>query len=142
MLIRLTQYVQSSQNRKKWCYKMDSYWEQSVSNILCLNSNNNEVDLPHVTDTTLEMYFNYLKTNLVFPFEGTYHQEVGPFSMKEIHVKIAKLSKHYDDFCGLICEAKEGRKKLYIPMAELNVSQNNPNFNLVDDYTNWFWNYK
>jgi hypothetical protein len=83
---------------------MDDYWEQRVRNILCLDNqegNNSEDDLPHVTDETLEMYFNYLKTNLVFPFEATYDQEVGPLSMKEYHVKVIKLAEHYHDFYGI-----------------------------------------
>ena len=64
---------------------MDDYWEQRVSNILCFDNqegNNSEDDLPNVTDETLEIYINYLKTNLVFPFEATYDQEVGPLSTK------------------------------------------------------------
>ncbi|WP_243290946.1 calcium-binding protein [Bacillus sp. FJAT-47783] len=90
---------------------MEDYWKVRVSNILCFD--HSEDNLPHVTYESLEMYANYLKTNLVFPFEATYDQEVGSFSMKENHVKVIKLSEHCDEFYGIICEAKVGIKPVH-----------------------------
>ncbi|WP_353948398.1 calcium-binding protein [Sporolactobacillus sp. Y61] len=95
-----------------------------------------------VTGETLETFLNYLKDHLVFPFTASYERETGFLSAKTYEVRVTGLDEEIDDFYGLICSVKIGRKRRYIPIGNLKVSLDTPNDHLIDDYNTWFWNYR
>ena len=100
-------------------------------------------ELPSVTNKSLQIYYEYLKENLVFPFVGMYYVEVGPFEDKEyklVIVQIEPFIKLDDDFYGLIVQGKEGGRKMIVPLGDIEIKEEGPNRDLVEEYLTWFWN--
>ena len=101
--------------------------------------------LPDVDYETLEVYHEYLAKHLVFPFEAKYTSETGPFSSKTTDVQVISLGDPDDeamieDMYGILCAAKHERRRLTVPVGELEVPQGKPNRQLIEDYGYWFWN--
>ncbi len=44
-----------------------------------------------------------------------------------------------DDVYGILCEAKHERRKLTLPLGDLEVPKGKPNRQLIEDYSYWFW---
>ncbi len=103
-------------------------------------------DLPDVTEKTLELCYHHLNKNLTLPFKAEYSQETGPLEdtyYDIIVTKILDVDESPDpEFYGLFCEAKKGRHKIVIPLAEIEVKRREKNYQLIDDYNMWFWNYR
>jgi hypothetical protein len=101
--------------------------------------------VPDVQEATLLRYYRYLTENLSFPFEAEYSEETADgFITHRVQVLQLLDPNEFDDddFYGLLCEAREGRYKLYIPFAEVEVKKKDTNYRLVSDYSYWFWNWR
>jgi len=96
--------------------------------------------LPLVSHETMEQYLHYLKLTLSFPFPAVYEQETGPFDSVEHQVKVVGIDDFIDDKYGLLCTAREGRRKRIVALAELIVAEKDPNYQYLDDYLSWFSN--
>lgn len=99
--------------------------------------------LPEVSDELLRTYYQYLIKNLSFPFEAKFTgghtfsrpdprtvTVLGLFNPEEVP------SEHY----GLICKATEGRRRIDVPLTDIEVARKNPNKQLVEDFSSWFVN--
>jgi hypothetical protein len=129
-------------------------WERRVAEIIGVELEEDEVDvdvdaneeesisLPHVSYKTLEIYHRYLSERLSFPFAAVFDQETGPFDSITHQVKVIGLEEDCDDFYGLLCTAKEGRKKRIVTLAELSIQEKGPNYTIIEDYLSWFSNYR
>lgn len=100
--------------------------------------------LPEVTDETLEIYHRYLKAHLSFPFDGEYSRETGPLEDTYYRINVTGLvdPEDCDEFYGLLCEGRQDRRKVMVPLAEVEVDEKDPNGQLIEDYHVWFWNYR
>jgi hypothetical protein len=103
--------------------------------------------LPDVDDGTLETYHKYLSENLTFPFQAEHTSETGPFSSRTRQVKVFGLGdpddeRMIDEFYGILCEAREKRRLVILPLGELEVKKEKLNPWLVEDYSYWFWNWR
>jgi hypothetical protein len=105
--------------------------------------------LPEVDDDTLETYRDYLASHLSFPFEAEHTSEKGPMFRR--HTSLVKVTglgdpdeepPYIDDMYGLLCDALMDRRKVVVPVGELEVPKGKPNRQLVKDYCYWFWNYR
>ena len=47
----------------------------------------------------------------------------------------------YDDFDGIFCKTRKGRYEINLPLGELVVPEDSPNFQLIEDYWYWFTTY-
>ena len=47
-----------------------------------------------------------------------------------------------DEFDGIFCKTRKGKYEINLPLTELRVSENSPNFQLIEDYWYWFWNWR
>ena len=95
----------------------------------------------------MKIYYHYLIQNLSFPIDAVYSVETGPLEDTYYDVKITSISDIDEspdiEFYGLFCKGKEGRRKIEIPLAEIEkVKQNDKNKQIIDDYCMWFWNYR
>ena len=99
-------------------------------------------NLPSVSYETLKLYRDYLKRKLTFPFEAVLDRETGSPKAAASQIKLVSLDDDADEFYGLLCEGKEGRRNVVVPLAELIVGETEPNFVLIRDYLAWFWNYR
>ena len=102
--------------------------------------------LPEVSEEYLEMYHQYLNDHLSFPFEAEYSKETGPMEDTHYGIKVTGLSDPDEspdvEFYGLFCYGKQGRRKVVVPLAEVEAKEKGENEKLVDDYRIWFWNYR
>jgi hypothetical protein len=103
-------------------------------------------ELPDVSGRTLKVYHFYLSKNLLLPFDAEYSEETGPLEDTYYGIKVTGLLDIDEcpelEFYGLFCEGKQGRRKITIPLAEVEVKQEERNKHLIKDYQMWFWNYR
>ena len=102
--------------------------------------------LPEVDDDTLETYRDYLAAHLSFPFEAEHTPEKGPLFRRSTLVKVTGLGDldeeppYIDEMYGLLCDALTDKRKVVVPVGELEVPKGKPNRQLIKDYCYWFWN--
>ena len=48
----------------------------------------------------------------------------------------------FDEFDGIFCKTRNGKYENNLPLIELEISQDSPNFQLIEDYWFWFWNWR
>ena len=95
--------------------------------------------LPYDSDEDELAYFNYLKANLAFPFPAHFFD---PIQNRQRGVTVTGMCNDFpiDDGFGVMCDVLEGGEKKQIPLSELKVKPDNPNYQMVDDYITWFVN--
>ena len=101
--------------------------------------------LPDVTEETLIIYYKYLAVRLTFPFEAEYSAETGPMESKSYPVIVLGLldPEEYDDSdYGLLCQARQGKRLVQVPLSEVEVPKGKPNHDLIADFSYWFWNFR
>src|SRR4051812_5032239 len=101
--------------------------------------------LPEVNEETLRQYHAYLIGHLAFPFDATYSRETGFLQDRTTAVTVTGLldADDWDDTYGLLCEAREGKRRLEVPLGEVEVKKKgDPNRRLVEDCSYWFWNWR
>jgi hypothetical protein len=98
--------------------------------------------LPEVDQEMLVKYRDYLNKHLSFPFAAKHCPEDDPES--DITVTCLPDPDDYDcdEFYGLFCEARLGGQHITVPLGDIEVKKAKPNYQLVDDYLYWFWNYR
>ena len=95
--------------------------------------------LPYDSKATELTYFNYLKNNLVFPFSATF---TDPVKNRSQEITVIGMCDEFpiNEGFGVICEVLDGGEKRQMPLSELKLEPENPNYQMVDDYTTWFVN--
>lgn len=98
--------------------------------------------LPEVGDETLLAYHGHLERQLKFPFAGTYSRETGMLHTRSEAVAVVALADadEIDEHHGLFCEARKGRQPIDVPLGDIEARKGDPNRQLVEDYSYWFWN--
>jgi len=99
--------------------------------------------LPPANVDNLGRYGRYLATHLSFPFQAKYDVETGPFEETNYFVTVVGLldADDFDEEEGVLCEAKQQGEAIELPLADLDVSGNPHNRQLVEDYSYWFGNW-
>lgn len=102
--------------------------------------------LPNVDTETLGKYYRYLIACLSFPFQARYHEEVGFLREKTHTVTVLHAldpsGNIKDDFGGVYCEIRMDGHTRQVSLAELEVQEDNANYQLLEDYWHWFWNWQ
>ena len=115
--------------------------KQRILAVLGINNDH----LPLVDEKMLIRYFEYLCGNLSFPFTAHYPEPTT--SLKEVQYKCTVLelldpSNHVGaEFDGIFCITRKAGLEVNRPLVELEVSQDNPEFQIIEDYWYWFWNW-
>lgn len=101
---------------------------------------------PRVGEETLACYHRYLSRNLVLPFTAYYPEPTSAAEKTEFCCAVAELldPTQYlgDEFDGIFCRACKGNFEVNLPLMELHLPEDNPNFQLIEDYWYWFWNWR
>jgi len=97
--------------------------------------------LPDVEYDTLAVYYQYLVDQLSFPFQAQYKPEDRRSGSKPCQVTVRSLYD-IDDYdaeeCyGLIGIGLYQDKRIEFPIRDIDVKQNDPNRQLIDDYKFW-----
>jgi hypothetical protein len=102
--------------------------------------------VPSVGEETLARYYQYLTARLSFPFTATYP---APTSLREkiefgctVLELLDPLYDVCDEFDGIFCKTRKGKYEVNLPLIELEIPQDSPNFQLIEDYWFWFWNWR
>src|SRR5262249_49743301 len=100
--------------------------------------------LPEVDEDTLLTYHHYLAAHLAFPFEATFSEETGPLQNTSHALTVLGLldADDCDGMYGLMCQGRQGQRQVELPLGELEVKKGDPNRQLAEDYSSWFWNYR
>jgi hypothetical protein len=103
-----------------------------------------ESPLPLVREETLAAYHDYLLTHMTLPFDAMYCQTGGKARQLISYVQVTGLvdprrSRNHS-LHGLLCQARNHKEGLELPLAEFGVREDNPNCLLIDDYAYWFVN--
>ncbi len=100
--------------------------------------------LPDVDQESLAKFHAYLVGRLSFPFPAEFTEETGPLQEESYPATVVGLldADDCDDMYGLLCEARQGKEKLELPLAEIEAKKGSPNRRLIGDYSFWFWNWR
>jgi len=108
--------------------------EKRIVNILGVREDKTPL---RVSNGTLKIYHNYLSKELLLPFETEYSLETGPLRSTYYDVKVMEISdinKCGTSFYGLSCKVMQAKRKMVIPLAEIEVKHKGKNKQLIDDY--------
>jgi len=103
-------------------------------------------NLPKVDEETLARYYRHLAANLSFPFLAHYPEPTNPQEESDFRWVVLELldpeDQLGDEFDGIFCKTRRGKYEINLPLIELRVRQDDPNFQLIEDYLYWFWNWR
>ena len=101
---------------------------------------------PSVDDETLSRYYKYLTARLSFPFKAHYPKPTTSLEEVEYRCTVLELldpaNGICDEFDGILCKVRKGKYEITLPLTELEVSADSPNFEFIEDYWFWFWNWR
>jgi hypothetical protein len=102
--------------------------------------------LPLVSEETLSRYYNYLSTNLSLAFTACYPEPKNSREAVENRCGVLELvdpAKYLGDgFDGIFCKIRKGTCELNVPLIDLHLPEDDPNFQLIEDYWFWLWNWR
>ena len=94
--------------------------------------------LPKADEEAHRHYFDYLKAHLSFPFKAEYWPStaIGPLKRGWLTV-VGFADPPLDQDAGIVCEARSRKDEFQVALADLHVDEDDPNFQHVEDYTDW-----
>ena len=102
--------------------------------------------LPKVDQDTLAWYYAYLSANLSLPLTAYYPQPMNAQERTQFRCTVLELldpTQHLgDEFDGIFCRIRKGKFEVNLPLIELHVPDDSPDFQLIEDYGYWFWNWR
>ena len=102
--------------------------------------------LPSVAEETLFKYYKYLSSRMSFPFAAHYPKPTTSLEDVQYRCIVMELldptKDIFDEFDGIFCKTRNGKFENNLPLIELEISQESPNFQLIEDYWFWFWNWR
>ena len=94
--------------------------------------------LPEADEQTQGQFFDYLKAHLSFPFKADYWPATGGSAQTSGEVTVLGFADPpIDPNDGIVCHARKGKRELRVPLAMVEVSEDDPNFRQVEDYGFW-----
>ena len=101
---------------------------------------------PSVDEETLSRYYNYLSARMSFPFAAHYPKPTTSLEDVQYRCIVMELldptKDIFDEFDGIFCKTRKGKFENNLPLIELEISQDGPYFQLIEDYWFWFWNWR
>jgi hypothetical protein len=103
-------------------------------------------NIPKVEEHSLARYYKYLTEHLRLPFIAHYPKPTNPEEEDGFRCTVLKLldpAMHLGDgFDGIFAKTSKGKYELNLPLIELEVPENSLNFQLIEDFWYWFWNWR
>ena len=102
--------------------------------------------MPSVDEETLSSYYKYLAARLSFPFTAHYPEPTTSLVEVQYRCTVLELLDPArfggDEFDGIFCKNRKGTFEVNLPLIELEVPDDSPNFQFIEDYWYWFWNWR
>ncbi len=97
--------------------------------------------LPQSNEKTQQRYMEYLEAHLSFPFKADYSAAslLGPDTGEGVTVIGFASQSPIDPDDGIVCQARKGRDAFDVPISQVQVNVDGPNFQHIEDYTYWLW---
>ena len=98
--------------------------------------------LPRVGVETLRRFHGYLAEHLAFPFKGRLSDPIGPHRDTRSPLTVIRLMdpiKEYapEEMYGLICKAEQNGGRIELPLDRIDVAEDSPQDQLLEDYRHW-----
>lgn len=117
---------------------------QKARILAALNVDGNR--LPRADDEMVSRYYRYLSRHLVFPFEACYPEAVTADEEalnRCTAVALLDPAEHADfGFSGLYCKVHRKNLEVNLPLIDLQLPETHPNFQKIEDFWYWFWNWR
>ena len=101
---------------------------------------------PSVDEVTLSRYYTYLTARLSFPFTAYYPEPSTSLEEVQHRCTVMELLDPAHDICdefdGILCKTSKGKYEINLPLIELEVPDDSPNVQFIEDYWYWFWNWR
>ena len=102
--------------------------------------------LPSLGEETLSRYYKYLSAKLSFPFAAHYPEPTTALEEVQHRCTVLELLDPArfcgDEFDGIFCKNRKGKFEVNLPLIELEIPNDSPNSQLIEDYWYWFWNWR
>jgi hypothetical protein len=103
--------------------------------------------LPKVKSEWLRKYHSFLSSKLIFPFYARYTEELSAdrdpvVSSIEVFALVNPIEMSDIERTALICRVMRDVREEEIPLVDLEVEEDHPNFQLLEDYWYWIWNWR
>ena len=102
--------------------------------------------LPVADDDTFHEYYEYLSANLSLPFTAHYPKPTNP--REEVLHECTVLGLLDPSKCvsneidGIFCKIQKAEFEVNLPLVELEVPKGISNFQMIEDYWDWFCNWR
>jgi hypothetical protein len=99
-------------------------------------------ELPKVSASTLWTYYEHLRSRLTIPFEAD-HCPQNEWPVRTVLVVGVRSPKRpgSDTSRGLYSMVRDRDVAVEVPLVDLEVLEDGPNFQLLEDYWYWVWNW-
>jgi hypothetical protein len=95
---------------------------------------------------SLRRYYAHLVAHLSLPLTAYYPEPRTASERAEFRCRVTRLldpARHLgDEFDGIFCQTRKGTYRVNLPLVELCVPAEDANFQLIDDFCHWFWNWR
>ena len=102
--------------------------------------------VPKVDAAALRRYYRHLYENLSLPFAAWYPEPAPASQAAEYPWTVVALfdpaTGPGDEFDGIFCKIRQGHNAREVPLIELDLPPDDPNFQLVETYWDWFWHWR
>ena len=103
--------------------------------------------LPKVKTEWLLNYHRYLASKLKFPFAARYTEELAAnrepaVSSVEVFALVDPGELPDSESTALLCRVRWDLQERRVPLVDLEVDADHPNFQLLEDYWYWIWNWR
>lgn len=102
--------------------------------------------IPRVDEEPHSRYYTYLTEHLCIPFVAHYPKPMNSEEEDEFRCTVLKLfdpAKHLgDELDGIFCKTRKGKYEVHLPLIELEIPDDSPNIQFIEDYWFWFWNWR
>ncbi len=102
--------------------------------------------ISRVDEESHSRYYKYLVEHLYFPFMAHYPEPTT--SLEEVQYRCTVLELldpvtfFGGEFDGIFSKTCKGAFEVNLPLIELEVPDESPNFQFIEDYWYWFWNWR
>jgi len=96
--------------------------------------------LPKADEQSQRRFLDYLTIHLSFPFKADFWpaSAIGPSKSGKVAV-LGFADPPLARKEGIVCRARRGKHEFPVPLGGLQVREDDPNFQHVEDYTYWLW---
>ncbi len=101
--------------------------------------------IPDVDEHTLLVFYKHLTAQPLFPFDAMHTAEPSPLGIIRSCIKVLEIidpGKYPDERFALFCKARRGRRKIELPLANVEADKTDPRVQVFDDYAYWFENWQ